>query len=214
MSLQVIGAGFGRTGTLSLKFALEKLGVGPCYHMMEVFGKADHIAAWADATADRPVDWDGLFEGYNSAVDWPACSFWRELSERYPEGKVLLSLRDPERWYESVSNTIYQAMMAPAWGEDDVQRAHHKMARELILERTFGGRFEDKEHAIAVYNRHNDEVKASVPPERLLVFEAAQGWEPLCAFLGLPMPDEPFPRVNTTDEFRAARLARPPAAAK
>ena len=200
MGLTLVGAGFGRTGTLSLKSALEKLGVGRCYHMLEVQRNPAHVALWSRAADGAEMDWDALFEGYSATVDWPACSFWRELAERWPEAKVLLSLRDPEDWYDSVRQTIYRAMT----GEMKAMPSDHvAMTRKLVLEQTFDGRFEDRAHAIGVFRRHNEEVRESVDPARLLVYEASQGWEPLCAFLGLPVPGEPYPRVNTRERTRA-----------
>ncbi|MDX1648263.1 MAG: sulfotransferase [Myxococcota bacterium] len=209
MALAVVGAGFGRTGTLSLKGALETLGLGPCYHMTEVFAHPEHVAVWRDATEGRPVDWDALFAGYGACVDWPACAFWRELAWRWPEAKVILTVRDPQRWYESVAKTIHLVMQREL--PDDAPepvRAHLAMVRRLIEEETFDGRFEDRDHAIAVYEAHNRAVREAVPPERLLVYEVAEGWEPLCRFLDRPVPAEPFPRVNSTDEFRERFLAR------
>jgi len=203
MALQVIGAGFGRTGTLSLKVALERLGFGPCYHMVEVVRRPEHALLWRAAAKGDVIDWDGLFEGYAASVDWPGCHFWRELSERYPDARVLLSLRDPERWYQSAHDTIYQAMRdADSRDLPPAVSAQARMAREIVLERTFGGRFEDRAHAIGVYERHNQSVREAIAPERLLVYEAAQGWEPLARFLGCPVPDEPFPRVNTREQFQ------------
>ena len=200
MGLTLVGAGFGRTGTLSLKSALETLGVGPCYHMLEVRRNPEHESLWSRAADGEDVDWDALFEGYAAAVDWPACRFWSELAGRYPEAKVLLSLRDPDGWYDSVRETIYRAMKGEIRG---MPSDHLAMVRKIVLEQTFGGRFEDRTHAIDVFVRHNQEVRESVAPERLLVYEASQGWEPLCAFLGLPVPDEPYPRVNTREQTRA-----------
>ncbi|MCE2392517.1 MAG: sulfotransferase family protein [Proteobacteria bacterium] len=200
MGLRLVGAGFGRTGTLSLKLALETLGVGPCYHMLEVRRNPDHVSLWSRAADGEPVDWDALFAGYAAAVDWPACRFWRELAERYPESRVLLSLRDPEDWYDSVRQTIYRVMKGEVSG---IASDHLDMVRKLVLEQTFGGRFEDRAHAIDVFRRHNQEVQEAVAPGRLLVFEASQGWEPLCAFLGRPVPDEPYPRVNTREQTGA-----------
>ncbi|MFN0093287.1 MAG: sulfotransferase family protein [Dehalococcoidia bacterium] len=207
MALQVIGAGFGRTGTLSLKHALQRLGFDPCYHMIEVFGNAGHAAQWAAATRGEPVDWDALFANYTATVDWPSCSFYAELAGHYPDAKVILSRRSAESWYESVSNTIYKSMTGPTPPNNPAAAEQMAMARGLIVDRTFGGRFEDKTHAIAVYEAHNAEVIRTIPADRLLVFEASQGWEPLCAFLGLPVPDEDYPRVNTTEDFVARRLA-------
>jgi len=204
MTLSVIGAGFGRTGTLSIKMALEQLGVGRCYHMVEVFEHPQHIAVWRAAADGQPVDWDALLAGYGAAVDWPACHFWRQLMDHFPDAKVLLTVRDAERWYQSAYDTIYQAMIGSLPIDDPVARSQREMAAKIVLEDTFGGRFEDRAHAIAVYERHNAEVRRAVPPERLLVYELGQGWEPLCRFLGKPVPAEPFPKVNSRDDFRAA----------
>lgn len=198
--LQVIGAGFGRTGTLSLKAALEQLGFGPCHHMVEVLENPDQIPGWRVATDGGPVDWDALLEGYRSSVDWPSCAFWRQLARHYPAAKVILTVRDPESWYRSVHSTIFQAMSR---NDRNLAPGHRSMSSTLILKKTFSGCFEDKPHAIDVFNRHNQEVKDALPADRLLVYEVSQGWAPLCAFLGSEVPDEPFPRSNTTDEFRA-----------
>ncbi len=208
MSLRVVGAGFGRTGTLSLKLALERLGFAPCYHMFEVLENPSHDAVWLEATRGKKVDWDALFTGYVAAVDWPVAAFWRELSAHYPEAKVILSVRDAQKWYRSVQNTIYKAMMSPVDPGGRVTSEHRAMARELVLERTFQGRFTDREHAIGVYERHNQMVRDTVPAHRLLVYETGTGWEPLCTFLRCPIPDEPYPLANTTAEFRSRNLRR------
>lgn len=183
MVLDVVGAGFGRTGTLSIKHALERLGFDKCYHMLEVGGHPGHRALWSAARRGEPVDGDALFEGYRAAVDWPSCDFWRELADHYPQSKVLLSTRDSERWYESIRNTIYLNTQRSLASDDPEQRERGEWVTAQIWEANFGGRVEDKDHAIAVYNAHLAEVQAAIAPERLLVYEAAQGWEPLCAFL-------------------------------
>lgn len=207
MTLGVLGAGFGRTGTLSLKLALERLGFGPCYHMLEVMAHPEHSPLWSAAGDGEPVDWDTLFEGYRAAVDWPACRFWRELAQAFPAARIILSVREPERWYESARATIFQAMQLPLPPEaPEWVRAQRDMARKLVLEQTFGGRFEDRDHAIAVYQQHNRDVERAFSPDRLLVHEPAQGWQPLCEFLDTPVPDAPYPRVNSTEEFQS-RLA-------
>ncbi len=209
MALSVIGAGFGRTGTLSLRVALEQLGSRPCYHMVEVFRHPEHIGVWERAGRGEPVDWEAeLFAGYGSAVDWPVCTFYRQLAERYPAAKVVLTVRDLEGWHRSCMDTIFPAVADTPLGDDPVARAQAAMARRIIGEGTFGGRAEDPAHAIAVHERHVAEVKRTIPPERLLVFEVAQGWGPLCRFLGKPVPEAPFPRVNSTDEFRQMVAAR------
>ncbi|MBX3705816.1 MAG: hypothetical protein KF911_04205 [Pseudomonadales bacterium] len=201
MTIKVIGAGFGRTGTLSLKLALERLGFGKCYHMMELFGHPDHVGRWRQAGRGERVDWDVLYAGYQSTVDWPSCNFYAEHMRHYPDAKVILSERDPERWYESVMNTIYPSSRAVRESGDPAMQPWADMAWELIWDGLFGGRMDDKAHVIEVYRRHNQRVREVVPAERLLVFEAIEGWAPLCAFLGSPVPDEPYPKVNTTEEF-------------
>lgn len=203
MTLKVIGAGYGRTGTLSLKLALEKLGFDKCYHMMEVFGHPDHLGLWRQANRGLPVDWDTLYTGYQATVDWPSCNFYEAHMRHYPDAKVILSERDPEKWYESVMNTIYPSSCKARDSGDPAMQAWTDMAFELIWEGLFDGRVEDKDHVIGVYLAHNRRVREVVPASRLLVFEASQGWAPLCAFLRCPVPDEPYPRVNSTEEFQA-----------
>lgn len=203
MALSVIGAGFGRTGTLSLKTALEILGYAPCYHMVEVFEHPEHIPLWHEATKGA-APWDEIFAGYRATADWPACNFWRQLLDHYPTAKVILTVRDPQKWYDSVRQTIYKATQAaPPDDAPPVRKAQQAMAAQLIWQQTFDGRIEDREHAIAVFERHNADVQATVPPEQLLVFSAAQGWEPLCEFLGCPIPEEPFPNVNSSADFQS-----------
>ncbi|POM25276.1 hypothetical protein BTM25_39200 [Actinomadura rubteroloni] len=200
--LNVIGAGFGRTGTTSLKAALETLGLGPCHHMTEVLDQPGQIEAWARVAHGGPADWDGLLRGYRSTLDWPAARFWRELAARHPEAKIILTERDPDAWYESTLATIYriaQEKPAGAVGED-----MYAMLNALVWDGVFGGRFEDREYAIEVFLRSNETVKREVPEDRLLVYRAGDGWEPLCSFLGLPIPEESYPHLND----RAAMLAR------
>jgi hypothetical protein len=212
--VKVIGAGFGRTGTMSLKVALETLGFGPCYHMTEVFAHPEHTGFWISAWRREPADWYGVLGGYEGAVDWPACTFYEELMERYPDAKVILSVRDPERWYESVRNTIYE--LGVVLPRHPIYRIGYKLvslfvlrgsgnvdlAGEIIWQGTFDCRFEDRTHAIEVFERHNAEVQRRVPENRLLVYDVKAGWEPLCEFLGVEAPDEPFPRTNDTAEMR------------
>ena len=194
--LKIIGAGFGRTGTLSLKNALEQLGFGPCYHMTELFSHPGADEQWGAIVNGAGVDWNTVFEGYQATVDWPACAFYKELMQAYPQAKVLLSVRDPEKWYESVSNTIYQVSRRPP------PTTHASMIKTLIWEGTFHGRFEDKDYAIAIFQQHIEEVKQQVPVEKLLVYDVKEGWEPLCAFLGVAAPvNTPFPRLNDREEF-------------
>jgi hypothetical protein len=204
VTLRVVGAGWGRTGTLSTKLALDHLGFGPCYHMSEVFWThPEHRRTWIAAARGDAVDWDGLYAGYRAAVDWPTCAFWRELTAAYPDAKVILTERDPERWYESYEATI-RAGMPPVDREEPPDRDDDSVAammRTVIVERSFGGRLEPKAHLLDRYRRHVDEVTSTVPADRLLVWSVAEGWGPLCDFLGVAPPGEPFPRVNSRAEF-------------
>jgi hypothetical protein len=201
MAIELIGAGFGRTGTLSLKFALERLGFEKCYHMIEVHDHPEHRAEWLKLHRGEPIDWGALFDGYRASVDWPACNFWREQMAQYPRARVILTLRDPENWYDSVMATIYRTSSAALEDEDPDVRYAGQWAHEVIWDAVFDGRMEDRDYVISVFNRHNDTVRAEVPAEKLLVFEASLGWEPLCEFLGAPVPDEPYPLVNTKKQF-------------
>lgn len=215
--LKIIGAGFGRTGTRSLKEALEILGFGPCYHMVEAFEHPEHVPTWNAAIRGEPVDWRKLFHDYQATVDWPGCTFYQQLMTEYPDAKVLLSVRDPEKWYESVSSTIYEVsrrsrspfaplfmLLARTMRPGVVEMV--SMVNRLIWDGTFQRRFEDKEYALSVFKQHNEEVKNYVPPEKLLAYSVKEGWEPLCAFLGVPVPDVPFPHLNDRDSFPGNRV--------
>lgn len=203
--LEVIGAGFGRTGTLSLKLALERLGFGPCHHMTELMEDPAQLDLWGRVVAGEPVDWDEVYRGYRATTDWPGTRYWRRLVEHYPYAKVVLTVRDPRKWYESVHESIYHTRSILA--TDDLYAKRRQFVDQIIWEGEFGGRFEDADHAIAVFNAHNEAVRREVPAERLLEFQVGDGWEPLCGFLGVPVPDQPFPRSNDRQEF-AARVAQ------
>ena len=199
MSLQVIGAGVGRTGTHSLKLALERLGLGPAHHMEEVIKDGPRqVPGWHQAALGEP-DWDMLYDGYNSAVDWPTASFWRELAEEYPDAKFVLSNRASESWYESFSETINKLMQGADQAPPHMQ-PFMAMAEAVLGKAGFTGRA-TREELLDAYNAHVDAVKAELPPGRLLVFDVRDGWEPLCAFLGREVPDEPFPRTNNRADF-------------
>lgn len=203
--VDVIGAGFGRTGTASLKVALEHLGLGPCHHMFEVVARPELLPRWERAVAGEDIDWDEVFEGYRSTVDWPGCTYWQELMDAYPHAKVILTVRNPDRWYDSAYNTIYQFSVEPEPEEPDAApslRRMRPMVEKLIWEGTFGGRFEDRAHAIRVFAEHNTEVQRRVPSDRLLVFQVDQGWPPLCDYLGVDVPAEPFPHINQGQSIR------------
>lgn len=199
MSLKVIGAGLGRTGTLTLKTALEQLGFGPCHHMVEVFANPAQMGFWRRAAIGEAVDWEEVFAAYGSSVDWPSAHFYKALADRYPEAKVILSLRDPQRWYDSMSETILKVMDGSG-NQDRFGSEDGRFAEIIVADKTFGYDF-SRDNVIAAFERHNAEVRKTIPAERLLVFEAADGWTPLCAFLGVPVPDTPFPRTNSREEF-------------
>ncbi len=213
MPLDVVGTGFGRTGTNSLKIALEMLGFGPCHHMFEVRDRPDHVAFWAAAARGERSDWDTAFAGFKSTVDWPSAYFWREIAAHYPNAKVILSLRPEAAWLKSIHATIHESLKARAERPTEHLRAMGEMAYDIIERRTFDGRLSDPEHALAVYRAHIAAVKAEIAPERLLIYDVAEGWAPLCRHLGVAIPAEPFPRTNSTDEFRAriAQRSTPPA---
>jgi hypothetical protein len=196
-TMQVIGAGFGRTGTASMREALVRLGFGPCDHMVENEEHPGRFALWDEAlrrkTAGEAIDWRPLLTGFQAIVDWPGAYFWRELTVTHPDAKVLLTVRDPERWVDSVQATIFTMT-------DDQLPAG---SRDIIFTRTFNDRLTDRAACLAVFNQHVQHVRETIAPERLLVFDVKQGWEPLCAFLGVPVPeDEPFPHVNDTAAFQ------------
>ena len=221
MALQIIGTGFGRTGTNSTYAALNQLGY-PCYHMYEVLNnKANkhHLAFWHQVANTSPGtvhDWEAVFAKYTAAVDNPACCVWRELMIAYPEAKVLLTLhpRGAEAWFDSTMETIYFTETMWQFKVLDLLtpfgRKFGAMSRKLIWGRAHRGTMPDRERAIAFYQEHIDTVKAAVPPERLLVYSVDQGWTPLCAFLGVPVPETPFPNVNDRAEFQKIkqRMAR------
>jgi hypothetical protein len=215
--MRVIGVGFGRTGTASLKLALERLGQGPCYHMLEIVEEPARAHGWLAALRGEP-DWATVLGGYNSTVDWPGAAFWHELLAAYPDAVAILTVRDPQQWFDSVMRTIFRgddaahtpvgrALFRAATLTRPDLRAFAELQTALIRDGVFSGRPTDREHAIEVYERHVAEVTATIPADRLLVFDVRDGWEPLCAFLGVPVPDEPFPHANDTATFRRMQRA-------
>jgi hypothetical protein len=202
MTLRVVGAGLGRTGTHSLKLALEQLLGAPCYHMLEVIEHPEYIKYWQDAIDGKPVDWDVVMANYAAAVDWPASAYWRELADANPDAIVLLSVRSSaDAWWKSADNTIFEISRREA-PPDPAMQAQMKMAKAM-LGTTFTPNWFEEDEAKRAYERHNEAVRTSVPPDRLVEWQPGDGWEPICRALGLPVPDAPFPHVNTTDEFRA-----------
>jgi hypothetical protein len=205
MALQVIGAGFGRTGTTSLKAALEQLGFSKCHHMTDVMKSSAQVRFWQALADGDDVVWDEVFEGYQSSCDWPSCTYWEQLHHHYPDAKIVLTVRDEARWYESVLETIYPAtFLLPRWLEwllPPFARLK-KMTVDSIWDGVFGGRLEDREHALQVYRDHIVRVKATARSDQLLVFEAKDGWEPLCGFLGVPVPENDYPHLNDAAQIR------------
>ena len=196
MALEIVGAGFGRTGTLSMKTALEQLGFGPCHHMVEVFPRPESVDGWAAAIEGREVDLDALVDGFRSAVDFPICAAWSRFADRFPDAKVLLTVRSSESWWRSYEATIGPRIAATDHGEG---RSMMTAIRDVV----FGGRPMERDHAIEVYESHNADVILRTAGDRLLIYELGSGWEPLCAFLGVPVPAAPFPSSNSTEEFQA-----------
>jgi hypothetical protein len=201
MGLQVIGAGLGRTGTTSLKLALEELLGGRCYHMLEVRERAGDPDAWGDAYEGKPPDWHDFFDGYVAAVDWPSAPFWREISEAFPEAPIILSVRDVDPWWKSASSTIFIAV-ATYFAPDAPADGWTRMGRGMMT--AFTPAWQDETQAKAAYLAYNDHVRATAPADRLVEWSPSDGWGPICSALGLDIPDGPFPHVNTTAEARAA----------
>lgn len=209
----IVELGFGRSGTLSLKAALEELGFGPCYHFSEMFDHPEHVAQWRAASRGEAVDWERLSAGYGATVYLPPGFDGAPLLARFPQMKALLTTREPERWYESVRGTIYHYNRLTFYRRAFLRTAGlfkpefntlcdvWDLQQETLWDRTFHGRFHDKAHAIEVYRGRIEEVRRTIPPERLLVYSVKEGWEPLCRFLGVEVPDRPFPHLNDTESF-------------
>jgi hypothetical protein len=214
--LKVIGVGVGRTGTLSLKAALERLGLGPCFHGRNVLDHPDRLPTWRAAAAGEPVDWGALFAGYASTVDWPGAAFWRPLHREFPSARFVLTVREAQSWYDSVSRTIFR-MFGDGPADERVAEARRTVPgldvftefhRTMIWDGFFGGRFADREHAIRIYERHNAAVRRAIPADRLLTIAPGSGWMPLCSFLGVAVPPEPYPHLNDPEKFWARVDAR------
>jgi hypothetical protein len=203
---RVIGAGWGRTGTASLKLALEKLGFGPCHHMEEVLKFPPDVPTWVAAARGEKIDWKTFLRGWGATCDFPSAQYYRELIEAFPDAKVVLTVRDADGWYESMRTTIVPSIKRfpnrfivphlPYIG------APARVMNPTPLKARIIDRFADKPTVVAEFEAHNEEVKRVVPPEKLLVFDVKQGWAPLCAFLGAPVPEGEFPRVNDAKQFQ------------
>jgi hypothetical protein len=191
--LRVVGSGLGRTGTKSLQTALNTLGFGPCHHVVEVFAHPESVPWWIEAGAGKP-DWDKIFAGYGSMVDHPGAHYWRELAAFYPDAKVIHTVRDPDRWFESTQATIF-APGGPATIDGPLSAFFDSFLGEMR------GRLHDRVSMVDYFRRHSEAVLSAIPPHRLLVYEAGQGWGPLCGFLGVPVPETPYPSENSRSDF-------------
>lgn len=200
MSLKIIGAGLGRTGTTSLKLALEDLLGGRCYHMFEVRERPADPDIWGHAYAGKLPDWPAFFDGYVATVDWPAAPFWREMSDAFPDAPILLSVRDVDEWWKSASNTIFIAL-ATYFAPDAPADGWTRMGQGMMT--AFSPRWEDEESAKAAYLAYNAHVRATAPPGRLVEWSPSDGWGPICEALGVDVPSRPFPHANTTTDARA-----------
>jgi hypothetical protein len=204
--LKLINAGLGRTGTTSLQVALDRLGLGPCFHMFDIVGDEERLAQWERIVCDgeRP-DWATVFDGYTSAVDGPCAVYYRQISEAFPDAKVILTVREAEGWYRSTYDTLYQFALRSMENPPEPGSRQARLFRvvsTMVWDGLFDGRFSDKDHAIEAYHRHNEEVVRALGADNVLVYDVRQGWEPLCAFLGLEVPQEEFPRANDSASMR------------
>lgn len=202
MTLSVIGSGFGRTGTKSLKAALEQIGFAPCHHMHEIITHPEQVAHWQAIASGKPVDWNEVFAGYKSQVDWPGAHVWRQLSVTYPEAQVVHTERPAEEWWNSYAKTIGKLVSS----YKTIPMPPHISAMmaawvSMVGDGVFGGKFADRDICIAAYKRHGQEVRDTIPAKRLLVFNAAEGWQPLCKFLGAAVPADAFPHQNLRADF-------------
>ncbi len=211
--IKLLNLSLGRTGTMSLKQALEDLGFGKCYHFSDMFHHPEHIEIWKSLARGESIDWEALFKGYQSSLYWTPSYDYQPLLDQYPDIKFILTVRDSDAWYKSVSNTVYGlnhltlsrkiGLKIKGVFDPDLRKLYKiwELQESLLWQETFKGRFHDKDFAIQQFEKHIENVKKNVPAERLLVYKIQQGWQPLCDFLQLPVPDADFPRVNDTASF-------------
>ena len=208
MALKIVGSGLGRTGTKSMQSALNRLGVGPCHHMVEVFAHPESMQLWVDANEGRH-NWDLIFQDYQSMVDYPGAAHWKAIADHYPHAKVLHTVRDPDKWFDSTQATIFAPQSgARRGGGDDLQQ---RFFGSFMGE--FRHHLDDRAYMTEYFRQHTEAVKAAIAPERLLVYEVGEGWDRLCQFLGVPVPAQPYPSENSTSDFQA-RVREQIAAAK
>lgn len=203
MSLKIIGSGFGRTGTMSTKMALTELGFGPCHHMLEVMGSEAQQARWKAIANGAKVVWAEVFAGFTAQVDWPGAAVWQQTSIAFPQAKVIHTERPEDDWWASFSVTIGKFFILHKTMALPPHIAGLMVAMDkLLIEGIFGGKIE-RASAIAAYRRNNEKVRDIIAKDRLLVFTPAQGWDPLCKFLNVPVPATAFPKSHARDEFWA-----------
>lgn len=212
MALKVIGAGWGRTGTESLKIALEQLGFDKCYHGFNLFNDGRKLKYWKELHAAGTTDFETLFSGFQAAVDFPSAYYYRELMRQYPEAKVILTVRDASKWYESAANTIFKDPdpikfpILKFLGRLSTKLSYipqiYYHIQTFLFKEAFQGKKDDKEAMITLFNEWIEDVKRTVPAEKLLVYDIQQGWEPLCDFLNVPVPSTPFPKTNMKGGFQ------------
>jgi hypothetical protein len=212
MAIKVIGTGLGRTGTHSLKMALEQLGFGKCYHMVELLNNPAGLRHFEEAERGEDTNWDALFQGYLSAVDYPVARYYKPLLTKYPDAKVVHTTRDPEAWYESCRNTIFWAskpdagrilkmMIRMPFSSTIRKRLPVLKYNGRLIDLEFGNDLNNKAEIIKRFKQRDEEIERTVPKERLLKFNVKEGWEPLCRFLGVAVPSTSFPKSNSTEEF-------------
>jgi len=198
MSLTIVGAGLGRTGTSSLQEALSIVLNGPVFHMGEVFANLDSVSAWHAAVDGAPTDWESLLAGYRATLDWPAVTCWREIAAVNPEALVLLSSRSSaEAWWNSVSNTLFAVL--------DREFPPHLLPMRAMNEAMFERltpHWRDRDAAMAAYDAHNAAVRKEVPSDRLIDWQPRDGWEPICAALRIAVPARAFPHANRSEDFQ------------
>lgn len=197
MNLRIIGAGLGRTGTTSLKSALEFLLNAPCYHMATLFQRPEDVAFWLAAARGNQPDWSELLTGFSAITDWPGAAFYQDMMHAFPEAKVLLSHREPTAWLKSCRSTIFPKIMETKGEWGDMIRA--------VIHGSFCVDMDNDRACLDAYARHAEQVRQTVPAERLIQWTPDDGWAPICSALDLPVPDQPFPHLNTTETFGRGR---------
>jgi len=213
MAIKIIGAGFPRTGTMTLKTALEILGFNKTYHYKDLIADSKKLRFWLELENTGQTDFDALFKGFEATVDFPGYPYYKILLKKYPDAKVILTKRDFEKWYESTYKTIWKSARKPIIDRlklfirklfNKNLRAIFKcikFMRRVYLKDQFNNNFSSKAHAKNIFFKHIEEVITYVPKKQLLVYDVSEGWEPLCHFLEIPIPNQAFPHLNKKEHF-------------